>query len=220
MTNPYRVLKLMDLEGNKFGRGPKELGGAVDLINHFKLYQHHEFFCKRSLPISISDSHYLQNVVGEKKIKKGEGMDLDQLFQNPNLQERRACLRPFDLDILQEAFHMREPTPIDLPYAEKAVKLRSESKDKERKHKKHRKRDKDGNKVKEHKKHKQSHNDGSKDKEKDNKSRNGNYVPVPIPVPIPIPIPIPVPVPVPEHLKKQQEKSNGINRLGSNLRRF
>ena len=45
--------------------GPKELGGAADLINQFKLWPHHEFFCKNSLPLSISETDYLRNVVGD-----------------------------------------------------------------------------------------------------------------------------------------------------------
>ncbi|GKV03810.1 hypothetical protein SLEP1_g16055 [Rubroshorea leprosula] len=37
------------MEGSKFGEGPRELGGAVDLITQFKLWPYHEFFCKRLL---------------------------------------------------------------------------------------------------------------------------------------------------------------------------
>lgn len=135
---------LMDLERTKFGRGPRELGGAVDLIDHYKLGPIHELFCRRSLPSSISETHYLQNVVGETEIRKGEGMELDQLFQSTfPVGNRHTNLHPFDYHILREAFQMREPTPIDLSYAEKGrpmsfVKLNVESKDK-KKHKKHKK---------------------------------------------------------------------------------
>ncbi|XP_034691675.1 mediator of RNA polymerase II transcription subunit 19a isoform X1 [Vitis riparia] len=168
----------MDPEGAKFGRGPRELTGAVDLINHYKLVAHHEFFCKRSLPLSISDTHYLHNVVGDTEIRKGDGMQLDQLIQNTSYsRDTNVRIQPFDLDVLREAFQLRETAPIDLPPAEKGIptiagKSKSESKDKERKHKKHKDRDKD--KDKEHKKHKHRHN-RSKEKDKEKKDRSGQH---------------------------------------------
>ncbi|XP_021901292.1 mediator of RNA polymerase II transcription subunit 19a isoform X2 [Carica papaya] len=169
----------MDPEGNKFGRGPRELTGAVDLISHYKLLAHHDFFCKRSLPLSISDAHYLHNVVGDTEIRKGEGMQLDQLIQNTSYtRDTNARIQPFDLDVLREAFQLRESTPVELPPGEKgtptiAAKSKSDSKDKERKHKKHKERDKE--KDKEHKKHKHRHKDRSKDKDKDKKDRSGHH---------------------------------------------
>ncbi|PQM42300.1 mediator of RNA polymerase II transcription subunit 19a isoform X2 [Prunus yedoensis var. nudiflora] len=108
----------MDPEGTKFGQGPKELTGAVDLISHYKLLPHHEFFCKRSLPVSISDTHYLHNVVGDTEIRKGDGMQLDQLIQSTSYFNKPR-IQPFDLDILREAFHLRETAPIDLPLKRK-----------------------------------------------------------------------------------------------------
>ncbi|KAJ7950613.1 Mediator of RNA polymerase II transcription subunit 19a like [Quillaja saponaria] len=138
----------MDPEGKKFGRGPRELTGAVDLISQYKLLPHHEFFCKKSLPLSISDAHYLHNV-------------------------------PFDLDILGEAFQLRETAPIDLPHADKGIptipgKSKGIQKDKEKKHKKHKDRDKE--KDKEHKKRKHRHKDRSKDKDKEKKKdRSGHH---------------------------------------------
>ena len=96
--------------------GPRELTGAVDLISHYKLLAHHDFFCKRALPLSISDTHYLHNVVGDTEIRKGEGMELDQLFQPaPYLRETTAHIQPFDLDSLGHAFQLRETAPVDLP---------------------------------------------------------------------------------------------------------
>jgi hypothetical protein len=158
----------MDPERKTFGKGPRELTGAVDLINHYKLLPHHDFFCKKSLPLSISDTHYLHNVVGDTQIRKGEGMQLDQLIQN-NTIDTNARIQPFDFDLLREAFHLRETAPVDLPSSEKGIptiagKSKSEGKDKEKKHKKHKDKDK------EHKKHKHRHKDrSSKDKEKDKK---------------------------------------------------
>lgn len=172
----------MDPESKKFGRGPRELTGAVDLINHYKLLPHHEFFCKKSLPLSISDTHYLHNVVGDTEIRKGEGMQLDQLIQNTLFsRETNTRIQPFDLDVLSEAFQLRETTPVDLPPSEKGVptiagKSKFESKDKEKKHKKHK--DKDMDKDKEHKKHKHRHKDRSKDKDKDKekkKDKSGHH---------------------------------------------
>uniref|UniRef100_A0A803L866 Uncharacterized protein n=1 Tax=Chenopodium quinoa TaxID=63459 RepID=A0A803L866_CHEQI len=96
--------------------GPRELTGAVDLITHYKLLPHHEFFCKKSLPVSIADTHYLHNVVGDTEIRKGEGMQLDQLIQNPSYSlDGNTRIRPFDLNALSEAFHLRETTPVELP---------------------------------------------------------------------------------------------------------
>ncbi|KAL3850488.1 hypothetical protein ACJIZ3_012370 [Penstemon smallii] len=168
----------MDPDFRKFGRGPKELTGAVDLISHYKLLPQHDFFCKKPLPESISETHYLHNVVGDTEIRKGEGMQLDQLINNTSLsRETNTPIRPFDLDTLWEAFQLRETSPVDLPHSEKGIptfsgKAKSESKDKEKKHKKHKDKDKD----KEHKKHKHRHKDRSKDKDKEkNKDKTGHH---------------------------------------------
>jgi len=160
----------MDSDEKKFRKGPRELSGAVDLINHYKLLPHHDFFCKKPLPLAISDTHYLHNVVGDTEIRKGEGMELDQLVQNASMRNKPAFIQPFDMEILGQAFQLRETAPVDLPSAEKGIptisgKPKSESKDKEKKHKKHK--DKDRDKDKEHKKHKHRHKDRSKDKDKD-----------------------------------------------------
>ncbi|KAL4180278.1 hypothetical protein AMTRI_Chr13g91270 [Amborella trichopoda] len=168
------ALTKMDLEGKKFGRGPRELTGAVDLLNHYKLWAHHDFFCKRSLPLSISDTHYLHNVVGDTEIRKGEGMELDQLFHTTStLRNLDSRIRPFDLDTLRQAFQLRETEPIELPAVEKgtltfSAKAKVESTDKDRKHKKHKDKDKD----KEHKKHKRRHKDRSKDKDREKKKKD------------------------------------------------
>jgi len=169
----------MDSDDKKFGKGPRELTGAVDLISQYKLLPHHDFFCKRPLPLAISDTHYLHNVVGDTEIRKGEGMELDQLVQNAYLRDKPAYIQPFDMETLGQAFQLRETTPVDLPSAEKGVptisgKSKSESKDKEKKHKKHKDRDKD----REHKKHKHRHKDRSKDKDKDKdkkKDKSGHH---------------------------------------------
>lgn len=96
--------------------GPRELCGAVDLISQFKLVQHHEFFCKKSLPVSLSDSHYLHNVVGDTEIRKGEGMQLDQLIQSiSQSRETNIRIQPFDIDELKEAFQLNDMTPVELP---------------------------------------------------------------------------------------------------------
>lgn len=144
--------------------GPRELTGAVDLISYYKLLPHYEFFCKKSLPLSLSDTHYLHDVIGDTEIRKGEGMQLDQLLQYNNSFSRdtNTRIQPFDLDLLREAFQLKETAPVDLPSSEKGMptipgKSKSEVKDKEKKHKKHKDKDK------EHKKHKHRHKDRSKD---------------------------------------------------------
>ncbi|XP_020229819.1 probable mediator of RNA polymerase II transcription subunit 19b [Cajanus cajan] len=129
----------MDLENKNFGRGDKELGGTRDIINQYRLLPYYEFFCKRSLPKSIQETHYLHNVVGNTKIRKGEGMELDQLCKNTDTSEKKAALCPFDLDVLTEAFHMREMNPVHLsskglPNA--VTMLENQSRDHERKNKK------------------------------------------------------------------------------------
>ncbi|KAL9304084.1 hypothetical protein ACSQ67_021347 [Phaseolus vulgaris] len=102
---------------------PRELTGAVDLISHFKLLPHYEFFCKRPLPVSIADTHYLHNVVGDTDIRKGDGMQLDQLIQyTSSFRDTNARMQPFDLDVLKEAFQLRETAPVDLP-AHKSSKI-------------------------------------------------------------------------------------------------
>jgi hypothetical protein len=102
-----------------FISGPRELNGAMDLISHYKLSAHHDFFCKRPLPTAISDTHYLHNVVGDTEIRKGEGMELDQLVRNGLYSRLKdtasANIRQFDLEMLGQAFQLRETTPVDLP---------------------------------------------------------------------------------------------------------
>ncbi|KAK7399967.1 hypothetical protein VNO78_11165 [Psophocarpus tetragonolobus] len=117
----------------------RELGGTRDLINQYRLLPYYEFFCKKSLPVSISETHYLHNVVGDTKIRKGEGMELDQLCTNSDTSQKKPFLCPFDLDVLSEAFHMREVNPVHLsskglPNA--VPKLENPSRDNERKEKK------------------------------------------------------------------------------------
>ncbi|KAL8146745.1 mediator of RNA polymerase II transcription subunit 19a-like isoform X1 [Apium graveolens] len=169
----------MDHERKNFGRGLRERTGAVDLINQYKLLPHHEFFCKRSLPLSVSDTHYLHNVMGDTEIRKGEGMQLDQLIQTTSYpSESNVRIQTFDIDVLRESFELRETGSVDLPASEKgtltiAGKSRSESKEKEKKHKKHK--DKDREKDKEHKKHKHRHKDRSKDKDKEKKKDKSSH---------------------------------------------
>ncbi|KAK4429652.1 putative mediator of RNA polymerase II transcription subunitb [Sesamum alatum] len=158
----------MDGGSNKFGRGPRELTGGLDLISHYKLLPHHEFFCKKSGYVSVLDTHYLYDVVGDTDIRKGEGMQLDQLIQNTFRRDTNSCIQPFSLDVLGEAFHLQESATVELPLSEKgiptvAVKSKSEftAKDKHKKHK-----DKDREKDKEVKKHKHRSKE-EKEKKKD-----------------------------------------------------
>lgn len=168
----------MDPASKKFGKGPRELNGAVDLISQFKLLPHHEFFCKKSLPLSVSSTYYLYNVVGDSEIRKGEGMQLDQLIQESSFsRETSSRIQPFDLDVLGDAFHLREAPPVILPSSEKGVptiatKSKSDSKDKEKKRRRHKEKDKEKNM--EHKKHKHRHKGQTKDKDK-KKDRSGNH---------------------------------------------
>ncbi|KAK4750854.1 hypothetical protein SAY87_004336 [Trapa incisa] len=166
----------MDSEEKKFGRGARELTGALDLLSQFKLQQHYDFFCQRSLPLSISDTQYLHCVVGDTEIRKGEGMQLSQLIQDTsNFRNSNIHIQTFDLAVLRDAFQFKESGFVELPQSEKGEptipsKMKGDSKDKEKKHKKHK--HKDGEKDREHKKHKHRHKDRSKDRDKDKKDKS------------------------------------------------
>lgn len=163
----------MDTDHKNYGKGPRELTGAVDLVSYYKLFPHHDFFCKRPLPLSISETQYLYNVVGDAAIRKGEGMQFDQLIRSgSSSQETGMRFRPFELDVLGEAFQLRDTNPVDLPTSEKGIptvsaKSKSELKDKEKKHKKH--------KDREHKKHKHHHKDQMKDKDNEKKKDKNDH---------------------------------------------
>ncbi|PHT29226.1 DnaJ protein -like protein 1 [Capsicum baccatum] len=149
----------------------------------FQDIAYHDFFCKKPLPLSIFDTHYLHNMVGDTEFRKGKGMQLDQLIQHgSSLKETNLHIQPFDLDAIREAFRLRETTPIDVFLVFHSLKKgipivpgksKSESKDKEKKHEKHK--DKDKENEKEHKKHKHIHKDQSKDKDKEKKKDRIGY---------------------------------------------
>ena len=64
----------------------------------------------------MSETHYLQNVVGDTQIRKGEGMEFDQLLEKTAyMRERNANIHPIDFGILSEAFRIKETTPVHLP---------------------------------------------------------------------------------------------------------
>jgi len=72
--------------------------------------------------VSIADTHYLHTVVGDTEVRKGDGMQLDELIQNTSFsRETSARIQPFDLDILKESFQLRETAPIDLPAVRNCV---------------------------------------------------------------------------------------------------
>ncbi|KAA3471351.1 60S ribosomal protein L5 [Gossypium australe] len=120
-------------------------------------------------------THYLHTVVGCTEIRKGEGMLLGQLIQDTSYnRETNVRLQPFDLDILTDAFDLRETTPVELPENEKGVptifgKSKGEAKDKDKeKEKKHKKRkDREKDKNKENKELKHRHKDKDKETKKD-----------------------------------------------------
>lgn len=162
---------------------PRELTGAIDLISHFGLRAHHDHFCKKPLPASIAETPYLNNVVGDTEIRKGEGMELGQLIQDLPTMDVGPRIQPFDLERLRQAFELRETGPIHLPEADKGLltisgKVKHDHKDKDKKHKKHKDKDKDKDKDKEkdkeHKKHKHRHKDKDKDKDK-KKDKSGSH---------------------------------------------
>ncbi|KAF3658025.1 putative mediator of RNA polymerase II transcription subunit 19b [Capsicum annuum] len=83
------------------GNAYKCLAKIFNPCGHWIL-PHHELFCKKPLPLSIFNTHYLHNVVGDTEIRKGKGMQLD--LHASSLKETNLCIQPFDLDALREAF--------------------------------------------------------------------------------------------------------------------
>ncbi|KAK1378394.1 Mediator of RNA polymerase II transcription subunit 19a [Heracleum sosnowskyi] len=114
--------------------------------------------------------------MGEAKIEKGEGMELDQLLQNASaVENRHPDMHPFDMGILTEAFKMRETSHADLPYAEngtgrKMFELNGDSID-NKKHEKHKIRDKDKS-MDLARRHHQKNSGTKKD---DGKTRKGHH---------------------------------------------
>lgn len=158
---------------------PKELTGAIDLISQYGLRQYHDHFCKKPLPASIAETPYLNNVVGDTEIRKGEGMELGQLLEDLPTMDVGPIIQPFELERLRLAFELRETGPIQLPEADRGLptisgKVKHDHKDKDKKHKKHKDKDKDKDKDKEHKKHKHRHKDKDRDKKKDKSGSHEN----------------------------------------------
>ena len=51
---------------------------------------------------------HLHNIVGDTEIRKGEGMELDQLVQNAYMRDKPAYIQPFDMETLGQAFQLRD----------------------------------------------------------------------------------------------------------------
>lgn len=94
--------------------GSRELTGAEDLIAHYGLQELYEQFCKKPLSVPISDSTYLQHVVGDIEIRKGEGMEFGQLIAAPAPRAADVEIQPLDLQLLQWAFTLKENGAISL----------------------------------------------------------------------------------------------------------
>ncbi|KAI4368071.1 hypothetical protein MLD38_016674 [Melastoma candidum] len=100
-------------EGRTFGKGPRELCGAVDLISKFKLQKHCDLFCRSSVPSSLTVSNYLGDVVGDSKIRKEEEANLDRLLPSTHrVKDGRYDISPFDLRVLLGAFELREAVDV------------------------------------------------------------------------------------------------------------
>jgi hypothetical protein len=98
--------------------GVQELTGAVDLLTHYSLREHYETFCKKPLPPSLAETHYLQNVVGDTEIRRGEGMELGELVQvagTSGMPSESVTFHPLNFEMLRQAFTLRETGPILLP---------------------------------------------------------------------------------------------------------
>lgn len=104
-------------------------------------------------------------------------MQLDQLVQTTYSRDNSACIKPFNLDVLGEAFHLRESASVNLSPAEMgtptiAVKSKSASKSKD-KHKKHKEKHKEKD-SKKHKKSKEEKKEKKKEKHDKKKKREGD----------------------------------------------
>ncbi|XP_074269604.1 putative mediator of RNA polymerase II transcription subunit 19b isoform X2 [Silene latifolia] len=189
------VVTIMSFKGAKFGFGPKELGGSVDLVNHYKLQSLHEFFCKRSLPMSVSETPYLQNVVGDREIRKGAGMELDQLSENLALPEdKKGSVHPFRLDVLADVFHMQETATARLSTPDRGTptamtKLETKSRDRHHKKNKGRHKHKTRDTKDQNHQNKGKDDDDIKDVKRDQSLMNGQ-----------------------DHMKRQEKrKHNGVD---------
>ncbi|KAL3741445.1 hypothetical protein ACJRO7_016999 [Eucalyptus globulus] len=140
----------------RFGSGPKELCGAVDLISRFRLQPYHEFFCKKPLPVSVSDTNYLKSVVGDREIRKGERLNSDQLsLTPPHVKKGGSQIHAFDMKVLWEAFEIRQAPSLCLfPGVERANTAVAKYGHKgKRKHKSHKMKRKDNKRSKHHHHH-------------------------------------------------------------------
>eukprot|EP00897_Mesotaenium_endlicherianum_P005846 jgi/Mesen1/528/ME000104S10624 len=162
---PFRLLQP--------GPRTKELTGASDLVSHYGLKEQYEVLCKRALKPSIADTGYLNKVVGDTDIRRGEGMELKQLLDDSRLGINPGCERiePLDLDFLRSAFTFRNSGAVSLPESERGQptisgRVPEESKDTDKKHKKHKGKEREKRKDKDKKKEKQ------RDKRKE-KGENG-----------------------------------------------
>lgn len=140
----------------RFGSGPKELCGAVDLISRFRFQPYHEFFCKKPLPISVSDTNYLKSVVGDREIRKAERLNSDQLsLTPPHVKKGGSQIHAFDMKVLWEAFEIRQAPSLCLfPGVERANTAVAKYGHKgKRKHKSHKTKRKDNKRSKHHHHH-------------------------------------------------------------------
>eukprot|EP00249_Psilotum_nudum_P021168 c28001_g2_i1 orf=508-1200(+) len=160
---------------------PQELTGAFNLLSHYGLRDQYETFCRKPLPSSIAESQYLPNAVGNADIRKGEGMELVQVLHTYDANISDVHIQPFDLDVLRQAFTLRESGRISLTEADHGLptissKVRDEQKEKEKKHKKHKKhkeRRKDKDKDRHKDKEKEKDREKYKDKDHSKKRENG-----------------------------------------------
>jgi len=153
---------------------PRELTGAVDLISHYGLREQYDTFCRKPLPASIADSHFLNNVVGDTELRRGEGMELGQLLEGvggASMPMNNAPFQPFDLEVMRRAFTLKEAGPISLPESERGLLTISSKgmadQDDSKKKKKHRSKDKDKHRSKDRDKDREKDKDKEKKKDRD-----------------------------------------------------
>eukprot|EP00252_Welwitschia_mirabilis_P027409 TRINITY_DN9390_c0_g1_i1.p1 TRINITY_DN9390_c0_g1~~TRINITY_DN9390_c0_g1_i1.p1 ORF type:complete len:262 (-),score=86.10 TRINITY_DN9390_c0_g1_i1:254-1039(-) len=164
----------------------KELSGSFDLIHQYGLQAYYDVFCKRPLPASIAETRYINNLVGDTDIRKGEGMELNQLLKEPTTLNFASRVYPYSLETLSNAFELRESAPIQLSEGDRGLPTISgkvkHGKERDKKHKKHKDKERDKEKDrglptisgkvkhgkerdKKHKKHKDKERDKEKDRE-------------------------------------------------------
>ncbi|GBG88579.1 hypothetical protein CBR_g48048 [Chara braunii] len=162
-STPFRLLQA--------GPRPREVTASTDLLSHFQLRDTYNSFSKKEFhKVTVADSGYLSRVVGETEIRRGVGMELGQLIDEPAAftdSLHVTDLRPLDLEFLRGAFTFKENAAVFIPEAEKGLPTISGSASGKERKKRRKEKDKDKSKDK----HRDKKEKDKKDKDKKEKKQ-------------------------------------------------